>query len=274
MKVQIIIPAINLWAKYTRPAISSIDMAMVRADGHGVKTRILLIDNASTDETREEAGKLVSEVFSHKRNEERWGFQKSVNFGVNDAWERGFDYAFVVNNDIVLHPEAIWRLAEAFERSRALDGVELPTAMLTCMDVRGETEPDKLADIVAIEKEDVEESPHPNFSAFMIDKRCWEEVGEFDEAFAPAYFEDNDYHYRIKLAGMAAWVHPPAMFYHYGSRTTNEAGENGKQVVTGRQFEQNIATYLGKWGGKPGEEAYETPYKSDTLTLRSTKQKP
>lgn len=274
MKVQIVMPAINLWAKYTKAAIESVNTAMVRAADHGIQCRLLLIDNASTDETREEAGKLVSEVFSHMRNETRLSFPQSVNVGVKDAWERGFDFALVLNNDITLHPESIWRLVGAFGKER-----NKPTAMLTCMDVRGEMQekgimPDYIGQLVAGDYENIEESEGPNFSAFMLDKNCWEEIGEFDELFYPAYFEDNDYHYRINLAVMGAYVHPPALFYHYGSRTTNEAGEGGRQVVSGSQFEKNLSSYMGKWGGRPGQETYEHPYNNPDFDLRRTKQMP
>ena len=270
MKLQIIIPSINLWEKYTKFAIQSVQEAMVRAKGHGIDCRLLLIDNASTDETKVEAGKMVSELFAHKRNEERWGFQKSVNYGVNDAFERGFDLAFVCNNDIYLHPEAIWRLAERFDKG--------DVGMVTCMDVRGEMDEKKLQSfqinvLNTKEKEGVDESLHPNFSAFALDKACWKTVGEFDELFHPAYFEDNDYHYRMKMAEVKAIVLPTAMFYHHGSATQNQAAENGLPMVSGGMFENARATYVGKWGGVPGKELWTMPYGDSTLFINDTKQK-
>lgn len=302
MKIQIVVPAINLWAKYTKRCLDSIDEAMMRAKAHGIECRTVLVDNASSDETLTEAGKRVSSLFAHKRNEERWGFQKSVNYGVNDAWERGFDVVLVCNNDIVLHPEAIWRVAQRFEASRdrlvavrkeasfvvaSGDVTDYMTpesvveetilGMVTCMDVRGEMvgkgmEPERISELFAGEKEVLGESPHPNFSAFAVNRLCWERVGEFDELFAPAYFEDNDYHYRMKLAGLLAIVCPPAMFYHYGSRTQNEAREDGKPIVTGTLFEMARNRYVGKWGGVPGSEAFQTPFNNKDRSITATKQ--
>jgi len=83
-------------------------------------------------------------------------------------------------------------------------------------------------------------------------------VGSFDERLYPAYFEDNDYHYRIRLAGMRAITHPPAMFYHYGSRTQNEAG--GAPLVPGNVFDENRRRYIQKWGGPPGCEQFRKPF--------------
>lgn len=277
MKVQIIVPAINLWAKYTKPCIESINTSMVAAAAHQIETRLLFIDNASTDETREEASKMVSSVFCHQRNEERWGFQRSVNFGVNDAFERGFDIALVCNNDIVLHPEAIGRIVEGFLRSFEIDGRVLDVGMVTCMDVRGEMQekgipPTEIARLIALDKEEVSVALHPNFSAFAVSQKCWEEVGEFDELFFPAYFEDNDYHYRMKLSKVDGIIYPPAMFFHYGSRTQNEANENKTPMVPGPLFENARANFAKKWGGAPGSEKWEHPYDNIALDWRSTEQ--
>ena len=245
-KIAIVIPAINLWNKYTKSCLESIKTKH--------EYRILLIDNGSTDETKEEAGKLVSNNFSHLRNEEPWSCARSWNYGVNDAFTRGYDYVLILNNDIILHPEAIDIMVERFEKEKDSDLV-----MVTCLDVRGECEyPVDVVELSPEKKKDVPESPHPNFSAFMINKKCWDIIGEFDENFRPCYFEDNDYHHRIELAQMKAVCLPTAMFYHYGSRTQNEA--IGRPICSSPQFEYNGRYYQNKWGGVPGSESFATPF--------------
>jgi GT2 family glycosyltransferase len=271
MKIQIVIPTINLWHQYTKDCIQSVQEAMIRAKTHGIDSQIILIDNNSIDETKEEASKMESELFHYHRssNDERWGFQRSVNFGVCYGLEHGAEFILVLNNDIVLHPEVIWRLVERFEKG--------DVGMVTCMDVRGEMHekgiaPVDIKNINAVEKEIVDEAPNPNFSAFCVSKDCWEFVGEFDELFYPAYFEDNDYHRRMFLSQVNAIVLPAAMFYHYGSRTQNEGDITGP-IVPGPLFENIRAEYVKKWGGKPGEETFLTPY-NEEKSLTVTKQKP
>jgi GT2 family glycosyltransferase len=243
--------------------------AMVRAKDHDIDAHLILIDNKSTDETQTEASKRNNDLFFYQRNEERWGFQKSVNFGVKYGFEHGTDFCLICNNDIVLHPEAIWRMVERFQKD--------DVGMVTAMDVAGEMrengkQPLMIGNINAKEKEALEESPHPHFSCFMVSKECWEIVGELDELFDPAYFEDNDYHYRMGLAGLVAITYPPAMFYHYGSRTQNEADENGRPIVISMMFENNKAFYVRKWGGLPGHEQFTLPYDDATKTIKNTKQ--
>ncbi len=128
--------------------------------------------------------------------------------------------------------------------------------MVSCLNVRGEVEPLNIESVT----KDCDESEHPDFSGFMINKECWDKVGEFDVGFYPAYFEDNDYHHRIKIAGLKAICYPQAIYYHFGSATTNEAFGPGKKAVTGTDFEKCRAYYNKKWGGLPGSETYKTPF--------------
>lgn len=247
-KIQIIITCINLWDKYTFPCINSVQMACQDIDDY----RILLIDNASNDATQQEAGKLVSNHFAHKRNEERWSCSQSWNWGIRDAFERGYEYVLVLNNDVLMNPFSIRKLMQRMETAKDADIL----AMVTCMDATGECNiPNAIFGLKPSDKELVPETEHPCFSGFMINKLCWDKVGEFDENFKPAYYEDNDYHYRINLAKLKAIVVPTSMFYHYGSRTNAEAYD--------RPFIDssiNHRYYVTKWGGNPGEEKYEKPF--------------
>lgn len=261
-KIAIIVPCINLWNKYTKACIDSIKTKYLY--------RILLIDNGSTDDTKIEAGKLVSNTFSHLRNEEAWSCAKSWNYGVKDAFERGYDYVLILNNDILLHPDAIDLMVERFKESDIRDNSLMNPeflAMVSCLDVRSECHvPEELFSLSPEKKKGVGESEHPNFSAFMINKWCWERVGAFNEIFKPCYFEDNDYHYRIKKEGMRAITLPMAMFYHYGSRTQNEATD--KPICSSPQFEKNRALYISIWGDVPGNEKWEHPYGDESLSIK------
>lgn len=265
-KVGIVMPCINLWDKYTRSALDSVAKAQHEAGMKGLSTQVLVIDNASTDATQEEMRKLTG--CEYQRNEEMWGFQRSVNFGVKHFLDDGYDYVLVLNNDIRLHPQAIVRLVERMERGRiheeaSEDFVE-HVGMVTCLDATGECErdPERIAGLDDVEKEACPETPNPCFSAFMVSGKCWARVGEFDELFWPAYYEDNDYHYRMKLARVAAITYPPAMFFHWGSATQLEA--LGRPLT---DSSNQHANYVRKWGGDPGKEAYTSPFNNPEIDL-------
>jgi GT2 family glycosyltransferase len=90
---------------------------------------------------------------------------------------------------------------------------------------------------------------------FMLNKRAWMEVGEFDEQFFPAYFEDNDYQYRMRLKRMRyekADFFNPIVFRNSGSIE--------KDPSLNQNFVDNESYYISKWGGKPGNERFRTPF--------------
>lgn len=94
-----------------------------------------------------------------------------------------------------------------------------------------------------------------NWSIFMIEKRLYNTLGEFDEQFYPAYYEDNDYYRRTCLAGYypqtCPWLNP--MVY-------NESMSIKKDPKLNDNFMQNRDKYVKKWGGLPGQEIFPTPY--------------
>lgn len=279
IKLLIIVPVINLWSKYTKPCLDSIKSKY--------NFDILLIDNASTDNTLKEANDYIT---SNQRqllyitNEESLSCAQSWNTGVKYGMQRAYTHFLILNNDILLHPEAIDRMIERFELSKnkfvaikqevryatETKSYELSNdvekiyesevlMLVSCMDVKGECLDPQ--DVIIKNLEDkigCPESENPHFSAFMINKQTIEKIGYFDEEFFPAYFEDNSYHYRIKLAEKKAICLPTALFYHYGSGTQNEALNH--PVVSGDAFDRNRMKYIKMWGGLPGSEQYKTKY--------------
>jgi hypothetical protein len=98
---------------------------------------------------------------------------------------------------------------------------------------------------------------------FAITRECIERVGWFDENFYPAYCEDCDYSWRMKLAGVSAGgigMSEQIAGTHEGSSTLRalEAAEQDAVVRKGEQ--ENQAYYREKWGGAPGAEVFKRPF--------------
>jgi GT2 family glycosyltransferase len=90
-------------------------------------------------------------------------------------------------------------------------------------------------------------------------------VGYFDEGFYPAYFEDNDYHYRMKLAGVDFICSEHDLYElgvnGQGSQTINSNMTREQDKVSIRLgYEANHMRYKAKWGGETGQETYTTPF--------------
>jgi GT2 family glycosyltransferase len=91
-------------------------------------------------------------------------------------------------------------------------------------------------------------------SAFMLTRHIWDTVGEFDPNFRKAFFEDNDYKYRVKLAGFTVRYEDELNADVYKNSQTIE-----KDPLLGGYIE-NREYYINKWGGLPDEEQYKTPF--------------
>lgn len=165
------------------------------------------------------------------------------NIGVAPAWnkglgianEMGHEVALVCNDDVTLHPGTMQKLIDA------TDDFDLISAI-------GTPDPDR----GPIEYE------FPDFACFAIKPReFFDKFGLFDENFQPAYFEDNDMVYRIKLAGGKQGIHMSAGMDHVGSATQFWGGG---RVVSHEKFRENRSYYESKWGGSPHQETYLRPF--------------
>jgi GT2 family glycosyltransferase len=90
---------------------------------------------------------------------------------------------------------------------------------------------------------------------FIIPLTTWEKVGKFDEQFFPAYFEDNDYCYRMRMDGLKRDMTP---FFN------PDLYRNSQTIVKdpslNNNFERNRQLFIEKWGGSPSNEQYKTAY--------------
>lgn len=100
------------------------------------------------------------------------------------------------------------------------------------------------------------------YSCFLIRDSCVEKVGYFDEEISPdyAYFEDNDYQYRLELNGIVMKrADCSAEHINGGSRTMNAYSPSQLQVHH-MKFNYARNNYIEKWGGEPYHETYTEEY--------------
>lgn len=94
-----------------------------------------------------------------------------------------------------------------------------------------------------------------NWCSMVIPRLMFDKIGMFDEEFYPAYFEDNDYAYRMKLVSESAVVSPlltPVVF--------NNSMTIKKDPSLNNNFNKNREYYIRKWGGVPEKETFKTPF--------------
>jgi GT2 family glycosyltransferase len=208
-------------------------------------------DNHSTDGTQqwlEEIGGRDDVCVSlHAKNQ---GCAASWNCGLNYAFDQAAIPAVaVLNNDSLLHPAALDLMLEVI-RSKRYHFVTATNKSAEC------AKPEDIFTLKVPEESKFEEAP--DFSCFMMDALCWRLVGKFDDRFYPAYFEDNDYHYRAKLKGEKLAKYNRALYFHYGSRTLKE--NSVIEVLVSSTYLENEDYFVRKWGGKPGSEQFTKPF--------------
>ncbi len=151
---------------------------------------------------------------------------QSVARAWNDAARLAGDNLILCNDDIQFAPNTIARLIKG--------GQEHPHAAI----------------VSAIEGQ--------RFACFWLRWGAYQIIGPFDEQFEPAYYEDNDWHRRIQLAG---WESPVAVSaVEHVNSATFQAKSPEEQALHHAQFRANHDRYLRKWGNPPGREVYTDPY--------------
>ena len=90
---------------------------------------------------------------------------------------------------------------------------------------------------------------------FVLPVKTFDEVGGFDEGFFPAYAEDNDYAYRMRLLNKQVFV--SSMFNPEVYRNSSTIA---KDPSLNRRFDDIMKRYRDKWGGMPTQETFTTPW--------------
>jgi GT2 family glycosyltransferase len=169
---------------------------------------LIIIDNG--DALRESAGWPVEHVQATKV------IKMPANLGVAGSWNLGIKAA----------PFAPWWLITNFD-------VEWPAGSLRMFNEQASGGDVLLA-----------QSPQP-YCAFAVGEDVVQRVGLFDEAFHPAYFEDNDYELRCAIEGVKV-RRSTIPIVHHNSSTIGYFGE-----INNRTYASN-AEYMNGKRSNPG----------------------
>lgn len=98
----------------------------------------------------------------------------------------------------------------------------------------------------------VKESDYISGASIIVRKELWDEIGGFDERFAPAYCEDSDLAFEIRRLGKKVLYQPASEVVHF------EGISNGTDVTEGIKSCQvaNMEKLRQKWEKVLSEEQY------------------
>lgn len=222
---------------------------------------ILLIDNASSD------GSVERVLEKHPgveviQNAENLGFCAANNQGLDRVLAAGYDAGLLVNDDVVLEPDSVERLAAVLEGDPSV-GVAGPKVLfeperdfIWCAGgvldgrqnlnrLRGHWQPARAFS----EAEDVDYIPG---CALLVRRQALQKAG-FLEADYFAYLEDVEFCFRVRKAGFRVRYEAAARAYHHVSRSSGDRYPalrkylNARNSVHFLRRHGTLRTWLGFW---------------------------
>lgn len=162
-------------------------------------------------------------------NEKNVGFAAACNQGARLALEEGFKgYIWLLNNDTEPEKEALERLLQKTKSTGAgITGSRIVDEEGNFLGGVGITHP-KMACVSRPKDTSVTQFDYVEGSSFLISHSCIEKIGLLSEDYF-LYFEESDYCYRARKAGLTlAWATDSVVLHRIGSST---GSENAKKKV-------------------------------------------
>ncbi len=195
-----------------------IDQCLRSLVSSDIPVEIILVDNASTDNTLD----VVNTVTSVRciPLQQNIGFGKANNIGISAALSLGADYVFFLNQDAGVPPGTIRHLVEEAEldsRYGVLSPVHLDDSG-SALDPNfiqyvASSGGDMFADLYFGRRLRTYPVNFVNAAAWLISRRCLETVGGFDPVFF-MYEEDADYCRRVLFHGFQIGIVGSCHIWH------------------------------------------------------------
>ena len=256
-KVSIIIPAYNQF-DYTYECIKSI-----AKNSNDCEYEVILADDVSTDQTKQIQRIVKGLIVS--RNNENLRFLRNCNKAAKLAKGK---YILFLNNDTTVQEGWLSSLVELIESSADIgmvgskliypDGTLQEAGGIIWNDATGWNY-GRNDDASKPEYNYVRDVDYISGAAIMIKADLWEQIGGFDELFAPAYCEDSDLAFAVRKLGYRVVYQPKSVVVHY------EGISNGTDINSGLKKYQveNSEKFKLKWERElknqcePGQEIFK-----------------
>lgn len=187
-------------------------------------TQVLVIDNASTDESLAESEKFHNVTVV--RLTSNLGFAGGNNVGLNRV---GTEFVALLNPDAFPEPgwlEAMLNAAQAHARVAAFGSCQVREGTAEVLDgtgdsyhISGKVWRNRIGKLQQQSDLTLREIFSPCAASAMYRRQAMADAGGFDEDFF-CYVEDVDLGFRMRLTGKTAMYVPDAVVHHVGSATT------------------------------------------------------
>ncbi|MDR0770527.1 MAG: glycosyltransferase [Burkholderiales bacterium] len=236
-----------LIAAYGEPLATFSCIKSVHEHTHGIAYEVLVLDDASPEPLQAQLAGVEGVRFI--RQPHNLGFLKNCNAGAKEA--RGEILVFL-NNDTLVTDGWLTALADTLDHTpdAGLVGAQLCYPDGTLQEAGGIV----FRDGSAWNYGRNGEPNHPEFhyrrdadycsgACLALTRTLWQQLGGFDERFAPAYYEDTDLAFQVRAAGKRVLYQPLARVIHFEGQTSGTDETQGikrYQVI-------NQTAFLDKW---------------------------
>lgn len=247
--VSIIIPVYNQYY-YTNLCLQSI-----LHNTRDISYEIIIADDNSTDETRYIEKNVSNIIIS--RNKENIRFLRNCN---NAAQKASGKYIVFLNNDTQVQKGWLSALVHAMEEDNniGLVGSKLIYPDGTLQEAGGIVYADATAcnygrnnnpnELKYNYKKEVD---YISGASIMLKRSLWNELGGFDETFAPAYYEDTDLAFKVRYKKSLKVVYiPESLVVHFEGKSNGtdlSSGQKQYQIVNREKFYQKWKQELHKY---------------------------
>jgi len=208
-----------------------------------VPCRLIIIDNASSDGTREYLAALKgTDIIDLKflLNSENIGFVKGMNQGISIS-----DAPFVclANNDLVFTKGWLEEIISVFESNKNI-GVLNPSSNNLGVRPGSDVEIDAFSSALQQKFKGVfGEMPFCIGFCMVIRREVIKKIGGFSEEFSPFFYEDTDYSLKVLKAGYLIGVAKGAYVLHKEHVSVNKLGRKKEEY-----FSKSREAFQKKWG--------------------------
>ena len=247
--VSIIIPAYNQFA-YTFNCLESLSVNL----SSDLAYEIIIVNDASTDETLEQLATLVKGI-KVLTNAENSGFIRSCNYGASQA--KG-QYLYFLNNDTRILENCIESLLKLIVNNPQVGAVGSKLIYANSKQQEAGGIIWNSADGWNYGRLDSPEEPEYNYvrpvdycsgASLLVPTELFKQLGGFSQDFIPAYYEDTDLCFAIRELGYQVLYQPQSNVIHYEGITSGtdlSSGIKQYQVINQTKFREKWSKVLTK----------------------------